>query len=460
MQSNLNRFLGLGVSSISNSLRRNPGLVKKVVLALVALGTLYAVVTYVNNYLYKSRAGTDDVSITMTPSKANVTPGEEFSISVPFTAEAGKKVSGADLKVKFDSDSSDKVEYIGYTLVPAAEYFNDEIVENVSVVDGAKLLQLTLVANKSDSQLSNSIIVALKFKAKENTSGTVNFVVSGGTQVVGTATDNQFTLPSTTIATSVNIGSENSGSGTPPPTPPRCEQDSQCPTGYMCDNGNCVEDTTIIPTPPSGGVLLSFSKMRIQGIIRKPSKELSRMPVKVTLKGPKGTFPMSVTSNFTADTNAEWSGYAVFPKVPAGNYSVFVKGRKHLQKKVCFAVRLIPTATTIPTPPYGEDFPEVEEEFVDIDCPNDKIALTPGDGYAIQSDPSVRVHMYAGDLPVDGVQDGLIDSLDLIYLRNRLGQKNGDYLKTGDLNLDQVIDTQDHSLPFAVLNLEINEDDE
>ncbi len=452
---NLKPFLTAGLSSISNYFRRNPGLVKKFVLVVVGVLTLVMILRYINQYLYKSKAGVDEVNVTMTPSKTNVAPGEEFTITVPVSAESSKKISGVDIKVKFDADNGDKVDYKGYSISPNTTYFNDRLQESTEIVDNAKLLHLTLIANKPDTELTSNVLVVLKFQAKPAANGTVQFlVVASGTQIVGTATDNSFTLPSTDIATSVTIGSGEPGSPTPPIM---CIDNTQCPAGYNCVDGTCQADED---TPPPNGVLLSFSKIKLQGVVRKPADDLSTIPVKVTLKGARGTFPISVTTNFGVNSGAEWSGSVVLPNVPSGTYTIFVKGRKHLQRKVCFATRQAPTATQIPTPPYGEDYPPNEEPDPDPNCVNDKIALQGGKRYEIQMSAKERVHLFAGDLPIGGAQDGVIDSLDLIYLRNRVGMRDEEYLKVGDLNLDKFINAQDHSLPIAVLNLEMNEDEE
>jgi hypothetical protein len=42
----------------------------------------------------------------------------------------------------------------------------------------------------------------------------------------------------------------------------------------------------------------------------------------------------------------------------------------------------------------------------------------------------------AGDLPVNGTQDGVVDSLDTSYIRNNLGKTDPTVVSIADLNLD------------------------
>jgi hypothetical protein len=121
-------------------------------------------------------------------------------------------------------------------------------------------------------------------------------------------------------------------------------------------------------------------------------------------------------------------------KVPRGNtYKLLVKGPKHLAKRFCTADA------------SGSDYFCAENAGA--------ISLTPG----LKIFDFSTVPMAPGDLPLDGQQDGVVDSSDLTYIRQNLGQKEAGLLKIGDLNLDGIIDTQDFSL---VINNLINNEDE
>jgi len=58
-----------------------------------------------------------------------------------------------------------------------------------------------------------------------------------------------------------------------------------------------------------------------------------------------------------------------------------------------------------------------------------------------------------GDL--DG--NGLVNSYDLALIINNLGKNDCPALKTADLNLDGIVDTQDYSLVLSALAIKLDE---
>jgi hypothetical protein len=69
-----------------------------------------------------------------------------------------------------------------------------------------------------------------------------------------------------------------------------------------------------------------------------------------------------------------------------------------------------------------------------------------------------RIYLLAGDMPVSGGQDGVVDSLDTSYIRNNLGKTDSGVLAIADLNLDGKVDTQDWSLVIAALSVRADEE--
>ena len=63
--------------------------------------------------------------------------------------------------------------------------------------------------------------------------------------------------------------------------------------------------------------------------------------------------------------------------------------------------------------------------------------------------------LLSGDL---GEQDGVVNAADVALIRNNLGSTNTDILRQADVNRDNIIDTQDHSLVIAALSVRFDEE--
>jgi hypothetical protein len=69
-----------------------------------------------------------------------------------------------------------------------------------------------------------------------------------------------------------------------------------------------------------------------------------------------------------------------------------------------------------------------------------------------------KIYLLGGDLPVNGLQDGVVDSLDTSYIRNNLGKTDADVISIADINLDGRIDTQDWSAVIYALSVKTDEE--
>lgn len=210
------------------------------------------------------------------------------------------------------------------------------------------------------------------------------------------------------------------------------------PKGFSAPAGACV--VKITTQKPD---LSMKMKLRFQGIVQKVPAEYNSMNVKVMITGGGLTERKETVATFKQVSNELWEGTVgfngTFPAT-ASNYAIFVKGPKHLQRKIC-----------------DRDAKDDENGFYTCtDYAESFITLNKGDNEVDLS----NIIQPAGDLPMNNNQDGVIDSIDLVYLRSKLGSKNAADFATGDLNLDGIIDSQDHSLPVKVLDLNKNTDDE
>ena len=185
---------------------------------------------------------------------------------------------------------------------------------------------------------------------------------------------------------------------------------------------------------PNGSVGLTF-KLKFQGILSQPKTEYNSMEVKIKLGKPDGVAQTEYkTATFSADILGIWTNSTpiTFENMPVGTgYKVYIKGPKHLQKKIC---DVNPTETASGT----------------YRCENGRIALANG---ANTLDFS-KVYQLVGDIPV---QNGIVDSYDISLIRNNLGKTDADLLKVADLNLDGRIDSQDYSLLIAALSTRFDE---
>lgn len=205
--------------------------------------------------------------------------------------------------------------------------------------------------------------------------------------------------------------------------------------------------STVIPLPtatatpgptntpiPNGSVGLTF-KLKFQGILSQPKTEYNSMEVRIKLGKSDGTAQTGYkTATFSADLSGVWTNSApvVFENIPVGTgYKVYIKGPKHLQKKICDAAPLETASGT-------------------YHCESGRIALANG---ANTLDFS-KVYQLVGDLPV---QNSIVDSYDISLIRNNLGKTDADILKVADLNLDGKVDSQDYSLLISALSTRFDE---
>ena len=206
------------------------------------------------------------------------------------------------------------------------------------------------------------------------------------------------------------------------------------------------QPATPIPTPTqaSGGVSLNL-KLKFQGIMQPPARSNQRtMPVKIKVGGGNLTQPITVSANFSFTTNRNsdtnpyiWQGSVNLPPSvsPGNNYYLLVKGPKHIQKRIC-------TNSPSETSPGS------------YRCFSGQIQLQSG----VNNLDFSRIYLLAGDIPVSGGQDGVVNSLDTSYIRNNLGKTDSGVLAIADLNLDGKLDTQDWSLVIAALSVRADEE--
>lgn len=221
-----------------------------------------------------------------------------------------------------------------------------------------------------------------------------------------------------------------------------------CENGGMCQSGICIQSispspglptSTPYPSPTSVTPTISQApgtmnlnlKLKFQGILKKPVSGTT-MKVKVTIDGKELNDTKSQVLDFAVDDLGIWSGKAIFTASAGEGYKVYIKGDKHLQKRICDTS---PTETASGTYRCGDA---------------GHIALQTGDN---NLDFSQIVEL-SGDLPD---QDGVVDAYDISYIRLNLGSIDPKVISVGDINHDGILDTQDYSLLVASLNVKYDE---
>lgn len=205
-------------------------------------------------------------------------------------------------------------------------------------------------------------------------------------------------------------------------------------SGDLIVNGTTPSATPIsgIPgeSPAAGNVTLNL-KLKLQGILSKPQGNNLSIPIKVTIVSASGTKTELPGTATYVDPEAIWTANIPANQPAGSKYKVFVKGPKHVQKRIC---------DNTPT----ETFPG------SYHCDIGNITLQAGTNTLDFS----GIYMLVGDLPK---QDGVVNSYDISLVRNNIGSKDPAVLGLADLNLDGIVDSQDYSLVIAALSIRSDE---
>jgi Zn-dependent metalloprotease len=187
------------------------------------------------------------------------------------------------------------------------------------------------------------------------------------------------------------------------------------------------------PTPtPTIGIQINL-KLKFQGIVNVPKYDLNKMKVKVTIHNEDYSVNQILSGNFMTTNGITWYNGIISFNIPPGlDYTILIKGPKHIQKKIC------------DEKPF-ESYPGTYH------CLAGNINLKPGlNGLDFSS-----IYQLVGDLPE---QDGIVNSYDVSLVRNNLNKGDSDSVRIADLNLDGVVNTQDYSLIIAALAIRTDEE--
>lgn len=248
-------------------------------------------------------------------------------------------------------------------------------------------------------------------------SGSASFVLYANNfapdypQVTGRFDNFALTCAAGSNPTATPTPTGTTGAGTPTPTP----------TGSI---------------PVTGNVKITL-KLKFQGIGGKPADARNSMNVKFTLGGADLATQLVKSGTFTSDANGVWTGKVGFDlTAPAGKkYTLYIKGPKHVQKKIC-------------------DVAPTENAAGTYRCSNSNVTLAVGENTLDIS----KVLLLSGDVyGPNKVQDGVVNAVDISYIKNNLGKTDAGILGICDINLDGKCDTQDYSLIISALSIKSDE---
>lgn len=368
---------------------------------------------YINQYLLKSRATSAKVYINNeNPTLINVAKNQEFSLKFSFKTSNQEKISAMLLNIAYDRDKDNNIDYLSFNQIPLG-YFEVISENTIPNVQGLKLLQLKLVANKPSSQLLDNIVLSFKFKAKDKDIFSSIGIV--GAQIVGTTDNYQFETSTPDFVT-IAVG-EAYLSPTPTKTP------TPTPTEILTPN-------------PSGSESVSLDlKIKFQGVSKEPTKKT--LPVKIVVK--KGLETVAEkTVDFNHELNANgvsiWTAKPTFNLVPGGDYSLLIKGPMHIQKKIC---------DSKPVEAVGAEGT--------YRCLDKRLTINQGNN----SFDFSGILLLVGDLPK---QDGVVNSYDIGLIRNNLGKTDQEALELADVNYDGRVNSQDYGLVMFALSVRVDEE--
>lgn len=419
----------------------------------VALLSVVVMAWLVNRFIFRSRATQDIATVTFSPQANHVVKNQVFNQTIRVNS-GDKKISGVDITVNYDASKlkylENKENLLNQT-VPI-NYFDTyvlerTIVQNIVGTNGETIgkgqTRITLVANKPDEELGSDVVISLQFQALETVNLTEINLVEASSAIVGTtgttdSLDHTFDIDSNNAISQIVIGDAiTCSSDAQCGTQAQCASSSTCVCNqgfYNCDNNwvNGCEATTVCQ--PTGGVKLKLA-LKLQGINTTP----------VTAKGLKFKVSAIGTNNnkqgpkevelLVSDRNdGIFEGTVDFEKLmPESNFRLFIKGPKHVQKRICDA-----------KPTGGTDYYCSNEQGFALNTGINEIDLT-------------QTPLLAGDLPLPE-QDGILNSKDIVAIRNCIKDRTDECVKQTDVNYDGVTNGTDFTI--VINSMGIKYDDE
>jgi hypothetical protein len=398
----------------------------------VTILIILGVVFWAFNALYfnssqKSKASGETMALAFNPSSVTTEANKDFSVTITAKPSINTVLRGYKTRINFDKSK---------LALKSITYKTGQVVQGLgqgtgqaAAINGAAFGQINLVgeiATSTGLNVTSASGVELATLVFTNLSapGTILLISDSAFYSI----NSDMTLFDGWTTTQDNLTINGGG------VLPSVGVTGTISSGVTVTTGATA---TTVPTattiPVTGNTVLNM-KLKYQGIAKKPAT--NSMAIKVKVIGGAITTPIEKTGTFTADDSGVWSGAIGFDTTASTlKYTVFVKGPRHLQKKVC-------------------DTAPAETSAGIYRCGLGNITLTAG---ANALDFS-KILMLSGDIyGPDKTQDGLVNAVDISYIRNNLNKTDAATLGVCDINLDGKCDTQDYSLVINALLVKTDE---
>ena len=366
-----------------------------------------------------------------------ISGGLNQNINVDIDLSSGSYLSGADLIFSYNRTTPGQLEFVSYQ--DTLNSFGTEVIKEVhSHPQGYNLLHLTLVNKGDDSKLVKRAVIRLTFKGTRAGVTRVNLISSAST-VVGPGASGIYTIsPQSNISPSgedmmkniPNIHVTTTSGGTPPgdgtPNPSGTN-----PSGPISPPISGPSGPIVVSDSPEK-ILLSAKvnyRIKFQGITGQP-KNATSIDAKLGIYRASGEQIDTRSVKFTPQADGTWVADTEYKNIPDTNYYVTIKGPKHLQKKIC---EINPKEVVSGT----------------YRCKNGGINFKENNTFDFS-----QIYMLAGDLPL---QNGIIDAVDIIYIRSNFGSQSAEVVARGDLNYDGIVDSQDYTIILNALAFKYDE---
>ena len=327
-----------------------------------------------------------------------------------------------------------------------------EVVAEVNDTEGT--IAITRVSLKQDDKLPRGLVcfARLNITPIGTGEGTLRFidgpVGNYSWEIVGL--DHVFTpnfkdqaVTITVRNTQINPTDEVSPklSPTATPTPTETSSPSPSPSPSIPPNpsispsinpSTTISPTNITPTPSEAQTSTNITfDIRTQGLTQ-AAKAVNEIPVKVTFLQDKTVVDERIVS-MSKNGDGSWTGTSQYDTLLSGvDYTLLIKGPKHLQKKIC----------------ENKPSESIEGQYT---CKDGAIRIHKGDNRLDLKGAMIL----AGDLPL---QNGIVDAVDIAYIRGNLGNSNADVVARGDLNYDGIVDSQDYGIIINALGFKYDEE--
>mgnify|MGYP001197206922 CR=1 FL=1 len=377
---------------------------------------------YLQQFGFRFFASEDPVSVLISaPEVVDLSGKEEEEFVVGFAIQ-NQEVWGSKLTLTYDSTYlAYGKEYKSSGFFPPENSPYELLTEEVSVIDPTqKKVKLAIIAVSPINPADPILRFSFKAKAKTN-----DEVIAQATQLISLTTESEyfgksangaavkFATPLDRISKSILI-SKNSlnPSATPVPT------------------GAIILEPSVIPvTLPMN---LTYSgitiKIKLQGVGQSTEESVEAL---VEFQNEAGELFSSKQIFKRADNQTWIASWNPGTNVRGNGFSVRIKGPKHVARKICASKPI-------------EDIPGTYQ------CKDESIVFVSGENTI----DATNIVLLSGDiLP----QDGIVDSRDVIFIRQNFGNRESEVVKRADLNFDGIIDTQDYVMIQKALSFKYDE---